>query len=144
MLFTISCNNGQSKNQSENHTQNSKKDQELLKKLDGEWAVSKDWNDSILTFNNKTDKDFEQEIFPSYDTIIFNPKNKTIEVNTYGEFGCGQGAIENLEITNSKWSFENELLRLTFDYSNYSGQHKLEDLYSIERNGEQLILRKVK
>lgn len=115
-----------------------------MKKLDGEWAVRNDWQDSVLTFSNAKDRNFQQEIFPTYNTIIFNTEDDTIEVETYGEFGDGTSAIQNLKINNSKWSVENGLLKLKFDYSDYSGQHHLESTYSIERTKQQLILKKTK
>jgi len=124
----------------ENHKGDMEK--ELIQKLEGEWAVRNDWQDSVLTFSNAKDKNFKQEIFPSYNTIIFNPKNKTVEVNTYGEFGDGTSAIQNLNISNSEWGFENGLLRLKFDYRDYSGQHYLKSTYSIERTAQELILKK--
>ncbi|MDO4729438.1 MAG: hypothetical protein Q4B43_10610, partial [Bacteroidota bacterium] len=117
--------------------------QELLEKLEGEWSVSSHWNDNILYFNNILAPNYKQETFPTYNTIVFNPKDKTIIVNTYGEFGCGTAAVEDLEITNSKWHFENGFLKLHFDYSDYSGKHKINHLYKVERNQEQLILTRI-
>lgn len=142
MMFVISCNNGTNKNTNKNHPGNSDIEQEWLKKLDGEWAVQNNWSDSILTFSNTRNKNFKQEIFPSYNTITFNLKNKTMAVKTYGEFGCGMAAIQNLEINHSKWNLKNGLLSLKFDYSDYSGQHQLESVYSIERTARHLILKR--
>ncbi|OJX32669.1 MAG: hypothetical protein BGO86_10440 [Chryseobacterium sp. 36-9] len=144
VLFIVSCNNGTTKNTVEDHTKISDTEQEFMKKLDGEWAVTNAWSDSILTFSNTRNKNFKQEIFPSYNTIIFHPKDKTIAVNTYGEFGDGMSAIQDLKISNSKWNVENNVLNLKFDYSDYSGQHHLENKYSIDRTEQQLILKKVK
>lgn len=143
ILFTISCNNATTKTPIKKHSQNSNNDQELLEKLAGEWTVLRDWNDDVLYFSNRLVPDYEQEIFPSYNTVVFNPKDKKIIVNTYGEFGCGTAARENLEITNSKWHFDNGLLKLSFDYNDYSGTHKINNLYKIERNDKQLILTKI-
>lgn len=126
----------------EKHSPNSNNNQELLKKLEGEWTVLRDWNNDTLYFSNHLAPDYKQEIFPSYNTIVFNPKDKKITVNTYGEFGCGTAARQNLEITNSKWHFENGLLKLYFDYIDYSGTHKINNLYKIQRNNKQLILTK--
>lgn len=142
-LFLVSCNNGTTKKTVENHPKNSDTEKEFMKKLDGEWAVINSWSDSVLTFNNKRNKNFKQEIFPNYNTIIFNQDN-TITVNSYGEFGDGMSAIQDLKISNSKWNVENSVLNLKFDYSDYSGQHHLESTYSIERTDQQLILKKVK
>ncbi|MDY3319908.1 hypothetical protein PG637_10900 [Riemerella anatipestifer] len=137
LILFCSCSQGQRRTE-----QGSNIDNELLGKLNGEWSVVNKWTDSLLTFNNKKDKNFKQEIFPSYNTIVFNQKDKTIEVNTYGEFGCGTGAIENLEIYNSKWELVNGFLKLNFDYSDYSGNHKIENTYIIERKNQQLILKR--
>lgn len=142
ILFTVSCNSGTTKNTTKNHTDNSDTEQEFIKNLDGEWEVRSDWSSSTLTFSNTRNKDFKQEIFPSYNTIVFNTKDKSIEVNTYGEFGDGISAIQNLKITNSKWSIKDGLLHLKFDYINYSGQNHLENTYRIERTAQQLILKK--
>lgn len=144
ILLAVSCNNGTLKNTPELPSGNSVKETEFMKKLDGEWAVQNDWQDSVLTFSNAKDRNFQQEIFPTYNTIIFNTEDDTIKVETYGEFGDGTSAIQNLKINNSKWSVENGLLKLKFDYSDYSGQHHLESTYSIERTKQQLILKKTK
>ncbi|WP_343534806.1 hypothetical protein [Pedobacter sp.] len=144
ILLAISCNNGTLKHTPELPSGNSVKETEFMKKLDGEWAVRNDWQDSVLTFSNAKDRNFQQEIFPTYNTIIFNTEDDTIKVETYGEFGDGTSAIQNLKINNSKWSVENGLLKLKFDYSDYSGQHHLESTYSIERTKQQLILKKTK
>lgn len=138
-LFTFSCHN----RTIENNIVRIDSEQEWLQELDGEWAVQNDWRDSTLTFSNTKNKNFKQEIFPAYNTITFNHKNNTIEVKTYGEFGCGVGAIQNLTISNSKWNLKKGVLNLKFDYSDYSGQHHLENAYSIERTENQLILKKV-
>lgn len=142
MMFTASCNKETNKNTNENHPGNLDIEQDWLKKLEGEWAIRNDWSDSILTFSNIRNENFKQEIFPSYNTIIFNQTNQTITVETYGEFGCGTAAMENLKISNSKWNLKNGLLNMKFDYSDYSGQHQLERAYSIERTAQQLILKR--
>ncbi|RZL39307.1 MAG: hypothetical protein EOP00_27880, partial [Pedobacter sp.] len=64
-------------------------DKAIVQQLKGEWAVVYSWKDTVLTFKNKLDKTFQQEVFPSYNTILFNTKTKTVDVQTYGEFGCG-------------------------------------------------------
>ena len=119
-------------------------DKELFQKIDGEWSIMHSWTDDTLIFKNKLDKNFKQEIFPTFNTIVFNKKDKTIIVNTYGEFGCGTASIENLEIQNSKWDFENGQLNLKFEYSDYSGNHKINNLYKIERKAQTLTLKKIK
>lgn len=101
ILITVACTNGSTKNTTENEMKHSDSEQEWLKKLGGEWAIRNDWRDGTLTFINTKNENFKQEIFPSYNTIVFNQKDKTIEVNTYGEFGCGTAAIQDLKISNS-------------------------------------------
>ena len=119
-------------------------DKESYKKLDGEWAVVYSWKDPILVFKNRKDSQFEQEVFPTFNTITFNKKNNTIDQNTYGEFGCGTASHQNLEIRNSKWHFENGQLHLSFDYSDYYGVNTLNHIYNVERKGQTLTLKKVK
>ncbi|MEO6818115.1 MAG: hypothetical protein ABI266_02240 [Ginsengibacter sp.] len=85
-------------------------DYETLNKIEGEWAIINDWSDSLLTFIKKAE-DFKPEVFPSFNTIIFNQKNKTVDVNTYGEFGCGMVFIQNLKISHSKWDIINRQLK---------------------------------
>ncbi|WP_147430293.1 hypothetical protein [Sphingobacterium puteale] len=87
---------------------------------------------------------YQGKVLDEHGKPLFHPKDKTIAVNTYGEFGDGMSAIQDLKISNSKWNVENSVLNLKFDYSDYLGQHHLESTYSIERTDQQLILKKVK
>lgn len=144
MLLAVSCSYKTDKNTiSKVINSNNTIHQEEVTKLDGEWAVRDEWQDSILTFTPH-DKNFKQEIFPSYNTIVFNKKDHRIQMNTYGEFGDGMSAIQNLKIENSKWSVENGILKLKFTYSDYTGQHQLDNVYQIEKKPQQLILKKLK
>jgi hypothetical protein len=143
LLLTLnlySCAQGQEKN----NINSTNIDKDLYEKINGEWAVLHSWTDSVLIFENKKDKKFKQAIFPTFNTITFNKKNRTIEQKTYGEFGCGTAALQNLEIQNSKWNFENGHLHLSFEYSDYSGENILDNIYSIERKGQILTLKKIK
>lgn len=117
---------------------------ETMKKLAGEWVVMNSWSDTTLTFKNKKDKNYAQEIFPSYNTIIFNTKTSLVEVNTYGEFGCGTAATENLNMQGTKWIITNGRLHIKGKYSDYTGQNDINNVYEIKRNGETLTLTKIK
>ncbi|MBD1421547.1 hypothetical protein [Sphingobacterium chuzhouense] len=70
-----------------------------------------------MTFSNTKNEDFKQE------------------------FGDGRSAIQNLKITNSKWRLRDGVLYLNFDYSDYSGQHTMENTYIIVRKEQELILK---
>lgn len=117
---------------------------ELYAKIVGEWEVVYTWTDKFLIFNNKEDKNFKQSIFPTFNTITFNKQDNTIEQNTYGEFGCGTGSVENLEIRNSKWNLKDGLLHLNFEYSDYSGTHRVNNFYNVDRKEQILTLTKIK
>ena len=110
----------------------------------GEWIVKSSWTDNTLIFENKNDKDIKQEPFTTYNTIIFNKNNNAIKVNTYGEFGCGTAASQNLKFYNTKWAFKNNQLYIIGKYSDYTGEHIIEELYYIEINKETLKLKKIK
>ena len=143
LLLTLnlfwSCSNGQEAQ----YSKPTPIESELYEKLNGEWAVVSPWTDQVLVFNNTLDKNFKQEIFPTFNTITFNKEKKTIEENTYGEFGCGTGAHENLEIRNSKWNFKDGLLHLDFEYSDYSGKHVINNFYNADRKEHKLTLTKI-
>lgn len=113
----------------------------LLEKIEGEWTIPALWTDSILTLE-KISASNKQKIFPCYNTVIFNQKSKKIDVNTYGEFGCGLAAIENLNM-DVYWSFKDEQLCLSGKYSDFSGRHTINCKYIVERKVDTLILKKI-
>jgi len=115
----------------------------IAKQLNGEWAVVYSWKDSILTFKKTLDKPYTQEIFPSYNTIIFNAKTNIVDVQTYGEFGCGTAAVQNLNMERVKWSVTDGKLHLKGIYSDYSGENSIDNFYIISRKGEVLTLTKI-
>lgn len=135
-----SCTNGKETN----NPYSLNNENELFERIKGEWAVGNSWTEKILVFNNIEDEKFKQEIFPTFNTIIFNKENKTIEQKSYGEFGCGTAALDNLEIRNSKWSFKDGLLHLNFEYIDYSGKHSLQNFYTVDREEQKLTLTKIK
>ncbi|TCD12120.1 hypothetical protein EZ449_03630 [Pedobacter frigidisoli] len=120
-----------------------KQDKIIEQQLIGEWAVVSSWKDSVLTFKNKLDKTYKQEIFPSYNTILFNAKTGVINVETYGEFGCGMAAVQNLNMKPIKWSVTNSKLHLKGIYSDYSGENSIDSFYKINRTNEVLTLTKI-
>lgn len=119
-------------------------DKKTEQQLKGEWGVVYSWKDTVLTFKNKLDKTFQQEVFPSYNTIVFNTKTNTVDVQTYGEFGCGMAAVQNLNMERVKWSVTDGELHLKGIYSNYSGVNNIDNFYKIDRVGEVLTLTKIK
>ncbi|RZL51257.1 MAG: hypothetical protein EOP00_00120 [Pedobacter sp.] len=119
-------------------------DKTIEQQLIGEWAVVSSWEDTVLTFKNTLVKSYKQEVFPSYNTIVFNAKTNIVDVQTYGEFGCGMAAVQNLSMERVKWSVTDGKLHLKGVYSNYSGVNKIDNFYKINRVGEVLTLTKMK
>ncbi|EKT3967376.1 hypothetical protein NTJ12_002464, partial [Flavobacterium psychrophilum] len=67
---------------------------EKIKQLKGEWIITQTLSDSEIILTQRKDS-IPTNIFPVENYLIFNDDN-SISINTIGEFGCGQGEMENL------------------------------------------------
>lgn len=100
--------------------------------LDGEWIVQTDWRERFLTFSSFDKNLVEPESYSIVNTIRFEENGKIL-VSTYGTFGCGTSAVQNLRMHDVSWSMENDKIRIKGSYRNYLGVQDIDRLYEIIR-----------
>lgn len=116
-------------------------DKKIQKKLKGEWVIPQLMNDSVLTLIDHSQ--YKQDVFPVYNFLVFNENHHFVTGHSVGTFGCGTAAMDNLRLYNVRWDVVGGQLKLEGKYSDYTGAHKLDNLYTIERKGRHLILTRI-
>lgn len=117
------------------------KKEEIQHTLDGQWVILQHFNSPTLILLNQ--ETYRPEIFPVYNCLAFDKKNQTIKTHTVGEFGVADNVSLSLDLSEVRWSLNEDKLHIHGHYRDYGGPHTLNSFYTVDRKRDTLFLRQL-